>query len=134
MTARYDTIGINYDQLRLPDHRITRQINHALGTAANVLNVGAGTGSYEPADRQVTAVEPSIERIRKGAICWLAGPVNFKFGWKGKQTITNVGPNETATVSVQGSKASCQLGTADPKLRSPRHVGPISAARPRAVA
>ncbi|MFO6430730.1 class I SAM-dependent methyltransferase [Erythrobacter sp. W302b] len=65
MTARYDTIGINYDQLRLPDPRIARQINHALGTASTVLNVGAGTGSYEPADRQVTAVEPSMEMIRK---------------------------------------------------------------------
>jgi ubiquinone/menaquinone biosynthesis C-methylase UbiE len=29
--------------------------------------VGAGTGSYEPADRQVTAVEPSLEMIRKRA-------------------------------------------------------------------
>lgn len=65
MTARYDKIGINYDQLRLPDPRIARQINHALGTAATVLNVGAGTGSYEPTDRQVTAVEPSMEMIRK---------------------------------------------------------------------
>ena len=65
MTARYDTIGINYDQLRLPDSRIARQINHALGTASSVLNVGAGTGSYEPSDRHVTAVEPSIEMIRK---------------------------------------------------------------------
>lgn len=65
MTARYDTIGINYDQLRLPDPRIASQINHALGTASTILNVGAGTGSYEPADRHVTAVEPSIEMIRK---------------------------------------------------------------------
>ncbi len=65
MTARYDTIGINYEQLRLPDHRIAAQINHALGTASTVLNVGAGTGSYEPTDRQITAVEPSIEMIRK---------------------------------------------------------------------
>lgn len=65
MAARYDTIGINYEQLRKPDHRIASQINLALGAAATVLNVGAGTGSYEPADRQVTAVEPSIEMIRK---------------------------------------------------------------------
>lgn len=65
MAARYDTIGINYDQLRLPDPRIARRINDALGTASTVLNVGAGTGSYEPTDRQVTAVEPSIEMIRK---------------------------------------------------------------------
>lgn len=65
MAARYDTIGINYEQLRKPDPRIASQIEGALGTACRVLNVGAGTGSYEPADRQVTAVEPSIEMIRK---------------------------------------------------------------------
>ena len=34
-------------------------ITQALGAAHTVLNVGAGAGSYEPADRQVTAVEPS---------------------------------------------------------------------------
>jgi SAM-dependent methyltransferase len=65
MTARYDSIGINYDQLRRPDPRIAGQIHCALGTASTVLNVGAGTGSYEPVDRQVIAVEPSIEMIRK---------------------------------------------------------------------
>lgn len=65
MAARYDTIGINYEQLRKPDYRIAAQINLALGAASTVLNVGAGTGSYEPSDRQVTAVEPSIEMIRK---------------------------------------------------------------------
>jgi len=31
----------------------------ALGDARTVLNVGAGTGSYEPTDRHVLAVEPS---------------------------------------------------------------------------
>ena len=38
-------------------------IGRALGTAETVLNVGAGAGSYEPADRQVTAIEPSAEMI-----------------------------------------------------------------------
>jgi SAM-dependent methyltransferase len=65
MAARYDTIGINYERLRMPDLRIARQIDSALGTASTVLNVGSGTGSYEPTDRQVTAVEPSIEMIRQ---------------------------------------------------------------------
>lgn len=65
MAARYDTIGINYEQLRRPDNRIAGQIDRALGTASTVLNVGAGTGSYEPTSRQVTAVEPSTEMIRK---------------------------------------------------------------------
>jgi SAM-dependent methyltransferase len=35
----------------------------ALGDAGSVVNVGAGTGSYEPPDRQVTAVEPSAVMI-----------------------------------------------------------------------
>ncbi|HBN15247.1 MAG: SAM-dependent methyltransferase [Gammaproteobacteria bacterium] len=65
MNAKYDTIGINYKELRRPDHRIGRLISDALGPAQNILNVGAGTGSYEPVDRTVTAVEPSREMIRK---------------------------------------------------------------------
>src|SRR5439155_13232453 len=39
--------------------RIAAQVWAALGDARTVLNVGAGTGSYEPSDRDVTAVEPS---------------------------------------------------------------------------
>lgn len=65
MTARYDTIGVNYTELRKPDHRIAAAIERALGNAPTVLNVGAGTGSYEPNNREVTAIEPSIEMIRK---------------------------------------------------------------------
>jgi SAM-dependent methyltransferase len=65
MTAKYDSIGINYAQLRKPDPRIAAVIEAALGSAATVLNVGAGTGSYEPVNRQVTAVEPSLEMIRQ---------------------------------------------------------------------
>jgi SAM-dependent methyltransferase len=65
MSAKYDTIGINYAELRQPDPRIAVAIHEALGSAQTVLNVGAGTGSYEPIDRIVTAVEPSLEMIRK---------------------------------------------------------------------
>jgi SAM-dependent methyltransferase len=65
MSAKYDNIGINYAELRKPDPGIAKIINGALGSARTVLNVGAGTGSYEPADRAVTAVEPSGEMIRK---------------------------------------------------------------------
>ena len=63
--ARYNCIGVNYADLRIPDPRIAAAIAQALGPARRVINVGAGTGSYEPADREVTAVEPSIEMIRK---------------------------------------------------------------------
>ncbi|MFO1059397.1 MAG: class I SAM-dependent methyltransferase, partial [Dongiaceae bacterium] len=65
MGERYDIIGVNYAALRRPDPRIAAIIERALGPAQSVLNVGAGSGSYEPADRAVTAVEPSIEMIRK---------------------------------------------------------------------
>ncbi|MBK5218965.1 MAG: class I SAM-dependent methyltransferase [Thermoleophilia bacterium] len=55
----YDRIGLNYSQVRRPDPRFEAAIWNALGSAKSVLNVGAGCGSYEPADREVTAVEPS---------------------------------------------------------------------------
>ena len=55
----YDTIGGTYAVTRRTEPRIAAQVWAALGDARTVLNVGAGTGSYEPADREVTAVEPS---------------------------------------------------------------------------
>lgn len=65
MSVRYDTIGIDYAELRQPDRRIAAIIDGALGSAKTVLNVGAGTGSYEPAGRAVVAVEPSRIMIRQ---------------------------------------------------------------------
>jgi SAM-dependent methyltransferase len=67
VTTLYDRIGMNYAELRRPDPRIASLIDAALEQAENVLNVGAGTGSYEPSDRRVTAVEPSADMIRKRA-------------------------------------------------------------------
>src|SRR5579864_5911159 len=55
----YDTIGATYTATRRTEPRIAAQVWAALGDARTVLNVGAGTGSYEPPDRDVTAVEPS---------------------------------------------------------------------------
>ena len=55
----YDTIGSTYTVTRRTELRIAAQLWAALGDARTVLNVGAGTGSYEPPDRDVTAVEPS---------------------------------------------------------------------------
>src|SRR5688572_9442505 len=65
LVARYDIIGVNYAQLRRPDPRIAAAIERALGSAQTILNVGAGSGSYEPENREVTAVEPSLEMIRQ---------------------------------------------------------------------
>ena len=59
MGAVYDEIGTSYAELRRTDHRIEAQLGRALGSAASIVNVGAGTGSYEPPERQVIAVEPS---------------------------------------------------------------------------
>ena len=63
MAALYDTIGVDYANLRKPDPRIAAQIHAALGDAVSVLNVGAGAGSYEATGREVTALEPSAEMI-----------------------------------------------------------------------
>lgn len=55
----YDSIGATYTATRRTEPRIAARVWSALGDARTVLNVGAGTGSYEPTDRAVTAVEPS---------------------------------------------------------------------------
>jgi SAM-dependent methyltransferase len=68
--AGYDAIGAVYARHRRPDPRVADQIGLALGDVATVVNVGAGTGSYEPPDRSVVAVEPSsvmIGQRRSGA-------------------------------------------------------------------
>lgn len=65
MSHLYDTIGVGYRALRRPDPRIAAAIVSALGPAVSVVNVGAGAGSYEPADRRVVAVELSREMIRQ---------------------------------------------------------------------
>jgi SAM-dependent methyltransferase len=57
--SRYDEIGRTYTATRRADPRFAAVIRDALGDARTVLNVGAGAGSYEPADCEVTALEPS---------------------------------------------------------------------------
>jgi SAM-dependent methyltransferase len=59
MSATYDKIGGTYSRQRRPDPRIAAMIRAAVGDADTAVNVGAGTGSYEPADLRVIAVEPS---------------------------------------------------------------------------
>ena len=61
----YDAIGGKYAHVRRPDPRIAAMIEAALGDARSVVNIGAGTGAYEPPDRQVIAVEPSEVMIRQ---------------------------------------------------------------------
>lgn len=57
--VRYDAIGRGYADYRRADPRIAAAVHTALGNARTVVNVGAGTGSYEPTDRPVIPVEPS---------------------------------------------------------------------------
>jgi SAM-dependent methyltransferase len=63
VAARYDAIGRTYTVTRGTDARIAARIWDALGDAHTVVNVGAGTGNYEPPARDVTAVEPSAVMI-----------------------------------------------------------------------
>jgi SAM-dependent methyltransferase len=55
----YDSGGKGYAVRRRTDPRIAELVHAALGDAHTVVNVGAGAGSYEPADRRLIAVEPS---------------------------------------------------------------------------
>jgi SAM-dependent methyltransferase len=57
--ANYSVIGDSYAAYRRPDPRIFAAIQAAFGDARTIVNVGAGAGSYEPVERDVTAVEPS---------------------------------------------------------------------------
>ena len=79
----YDIIGGAYPATRRTEPRIAAQIWDALGDARTVLNVGAGTGSYEPGDRAVTAVEPSAvmraQRPAGAAPCIAATAENLPF-------------------------------------------------------
>jgi len=63
--ALYNSIGQGYAHFRSPDPRIAAAIISALGDASSIANIGAGTGSYEPRDRKVIAVEPSEVMIRQ---------------------------------------------------------------------
>jgi SAM-dependent methyltransferase len=63
--ALYDLIGDSYATSRREDPRLAALIREALGDAESVVNVGAGTGDYEPRDMRVVAVEPSRRMIEQ---------------------------------------------------------------------
>src|SRR3954453_10714589 len=65
LDATYDTLGRTYTATRGTDPRLPAAIHEALGEARTPVNVGAGTGSYEPRDRWVLAVEPSETMLRQ---------------------------------------------------------------------
>ncbi|MEV6288051.1 MerR family transcriptional regulator [Kribbella sp. NPDC051770] len=79
----YEAIGSAYPATRRTEPRIAAQLWAALGDAETVLNVGAGSGSYEPPDRDVTAVEPSAvmrdQRPAGAARCLAASAESLPF-------------------------------------------------------
>ena len=65
MSNTYDAIGRSYSTRRRSDPRVAARIHALVGSDDTVLNVGAGTGSYEPLHGGVIAVEPSAVMIRQ---------------------------------------------------------------------
>ena len=56
--ARYDHLGRSYGVTRRADPRIAKAIGRELEDTRSIVNIGAGTGSYEP-PQTVVAIEPS---------------------------------------------------------------------------
>lgn len=83
MTPLYDQLGVSYNATRRADPRLEQAIWAALGDSKTVLNVGAGTGAYEPRDRSVVGVEPSatMRRARppRAAPCLAASAESLPF-------------------------------------------------------
>jgi SAM-dependent methyltransferase len=83
-TALYDSIGKYYRNYRLPDTRISAVVCREFADARVIVNIGAGVGSYEPADKEVVAVEPSrvmIDQRRKhktAIVCARAEALPFR--------------------------------------------------------
>ena len=68
MNAIYDDIGTTYSVTRCTDPKIAQQIYAELQGATRIVNIGAGTGSYEPEDIALVAVEPSAKMIAQRKI------------------------------------------------------------------
>ena len=65
----YDGKNHDYSAIRQADPRIGEYVRKSLKGSNTVLNVGAGTGSYEPEDKFVIAVEPStVMRAKRLAL------------------------------------------------------------------
>jgi hypothetical protein len=60
--ALYDSVGRTYRATCQADPRIEAQICAALAGCDSVVNIGAGTGSYEPA-QTIAAIEPGRTMI-----------------------------------------------------------------------
>lgn len=63
--SHYNVIGSGYAQTRSEDPSLYNRIIACLESSKSVVNVGAGTGSYEPRDRHTLAIEPSEVMVRQ---------------------------------------------------------------------
>lgn len=63
----YDRIGRQYTANRRADPRWEALVAAQIADAQRIVNVGAGTGSYEPAGRAVVAIEPSTVMLEQRA-------------------------------------------------------------------
>ena len=63
----YDKHGHNYSNIRQEEPKIAKVIHKELIDCQTILNVGAGAGSYEPKNKYLIALEPSVE-MRKQRI------------------------------------------------------------------
>ena len=141
----YDTIGVGYAQARRADPHVFRQVLDALGDAERVVNVGAGTGNYEPVDRYVVAVEPNAVMAAQRSI---DAPVLRAFAeslpladnsfdaalamftihhWPdrnaGLAELGRVARRQVALVYDEAVTRSFWLGEYFPSLRGPSHSG-----------
>jgi SAM-dependent methyltransferase len=84
VSTAYDAIGQRYSATRRTDPRIAAQLFAALGDARTILNVGAGTGNYEPDDRSVIALDPSLTMLKQRraeaapCVCGMAETLPFR--------------------------------------------------------
>jgi SAM-dependent methyltransferase len=61
----YDRIGRQYTTNRRADPRWEALVSEQIGDAQHIVNVGAGTWSYEPVGREVVAIEPSVVMLEQ---------------------------------------------------------------------
>jgi hypothetical protein len=79
----YDTIGAAYTVTRRTEPRIAARIWAALGDARTVLNVGAGTGSYEPPGPSLAGQACAIgARMEPVLIPWDCADGFFEAYWR----------------------------------------------------
>lgn len=66
-SANYNIVGQHYSSLRKPDPVIARIIHSQLTDVLSIINIGAGTGSYEPLDKFIVAIDPSETMLAQRA-------------------------------------------------------------------